>query len=135
MKYKVLRTDTADALIRNIVLYIAEKFGNETALEKLNDLEASILALGDNPYIVLFFPKCHLHLGHVSRGQRADETAERLHALHRDVPATDCRSHRALLRHRRPNPRPRVALRRPSAGFLPIRPRSLHLLIKRIWIR
>ena len=50
MKYKVIRTDTADALIRNIVLYIAEKFGNETALEKLNDLEASILALGDNPY-------------------------------------------------------------------------------------
>ena len=50
MKYKVLRTDTADALIRNIVLYIAEKFGNETALEKLNDLETSILALGDNPY-------------------------------------------------------------------------------------
>ena len=51
MKYKVIRTDTADALIRNIVLYIAEKFGNETALEKLNDLEASILTLGDNPYI------------------------------------------------------------------------------------
>ena len=51
MKYKVIRTDTADALIRNIVLYIAEKFGNETALEKLNDLEAFILALGDNPYI------------------------------------------------------------------------------------
>ena len=51
MKYKVLRTDTADALIRNIVLYIAEKIGNETALEKLNDLEASILALGDNPYL------------------------------------------------------------------------------------
>ena len=51
MKYKVIRTDTADALIRNIVLYIAEKFGNETALEKLNDLEASIPALGDNPYI------------------------------------------------------------------------------------
>ena len=50
MKYKVLRTDTADALIRNIVLYIAEKFGNETALEKLNDLETSILALGGNPY-------------------------------------------------------------------------------------
>ena len=51
MKYKVLRTDTADALIRNIVLYIAEKFGNETALEKLNILEESILALGNNPYI------------------------------------------------------------------------------------
>ena len=51
MKYKVLRTDTADALIRNIVLYIGERFGNETALEKLNDLEESILALGNNPYI------------------------------------------------------------------------------------
>ena len=51
MKYKVLRTDTADALIRNIVLYIAEKFGNEIALEKLNILEESILALGSNPYI------------------------------------------------------------------------------------
>ena len=51
MKYKVLHTDTADALIRNIVLNIAEKFGNETALEKLNDLEASIPALVDNPYI------------------------------------------------------------------------------------
>ena len=51
MKYKVLRTDTADALIRNIVLYIAEKFGKETALEKLSDLETSILALGDNPFI------------------------------------------------------------------------------------
>lgn len=51
MKYKVLRTDTADSLIRNIVLYIAEKFGKETALNKLNDLEASILSLGDNPHI------------------------------------------------------------------------------------
>ena len=51
MKYKVLRTDTADALTRNIVLYIAEKFGNETALEKLNELEASILALCDKPNI------------------------------------------------------------------------------------
>ena len=51
MKYKLLLTDTADALIRNIVLYIAEKFGNETALEKLNVLEKSNLALGDNPYI------------------------------------------------------------------------------------
>ena len=51
MKYKVLRTDTADALIRNIVLYIAEKFGNETALKKLDDLEKSVMALEDNPYI------------------------------------------------------------------------------------
>ena len=51
MKYKVLRTDTADALIRNIVLYIAENFGNEVALNKLNELEKSILQLEDNPYI------------------------------------------------------------------------------------
>ena len=51
MKYKVLRTDTADALIRNIVLYIAENFGNEIALKKLDDLEKSILKLEDNPYI------------------------------------------------------------------------------------
>ena len=51
MRYKVLRTDTADALIRNIVLYIAENFGNETALSKLEDLEKSILKLAENPYI------------------------------------------------------------------------------------
>ena len=51
MKYIVIRTDTADALIRNIVLYIAENFGNEIALNKLDDLEKSILKLEDNPYI------------------------------------------------------------------------------------
>ena len=51
MKYKVYRTDTADALIRNIVLYIAENFGNEIALNKLDDLEKSILKLEENPYI------------------------------------------------------------------------------------
>ena len=50
MRYKVLLTDTADALIRNIVLYIAENFGNETALSKLEDLESSILKLAENPY-------------------------------------------------------------------------------------
>ena len=51
MRYKVLLTDTADALIRNIVLYIAENFGNETALSRLEDLERSILKLAENPYI------------------------------------------------------------------------------------
>ena len=51
MKYKVLRTDTADSLIRNIILYVAERFGNDVALEKLNALETSVLALADNPYI------------------------------------------------------------------------------------
>jgi toxin ParE1/3/4 len=51
MRYKVLRTDTADSLIRKIILYVAERFGNDVALEKLNALETSILALADNPYI------------------------------------------------------------------------------------
>ena len=48
MKYGVIRTDMADALIREIVLYIAENFGNSVALKKL---EEAILSLGDNPYI------------------------------------------------------------------------------------
>ena len=51
MKYKVLRTDTADSLIRKVILYVAERCGNDVALEKLNALETSILALADNPYI------------------------------------------------------------------------------------
>ena len=51
MKYKVIRTDTADALIRKIILYVAENFGNPVALEKLGELEKAILALGENPYI------------------------------------------------------------------------------------
>ena len=51
MKYRVERTDTADSLIRKIVLFIAENFGNDVALEKLDYLEASIMNLGDNPYI------------------------------------------------------------------------------------
>ena len=51
MKYKIVRTDIADALIRKIVLYVADKFDNETALEKLDELESSIMTLADNPYI------------------------------------------------------------------------------------
>ncbi len=51
MKYKVIRTDTADALIRKIILHVAENFGNDVALEKLEYLEKSILDLEDNPYI------------------------------------------------------------------------------------
>lgn len=51
MKYKVLRTDTADAGIRKIILYVAQNFGNDVALEKLNEIEKRILELGDNPYI------------------------------------------------------------------------------------
>lgn len=51
MKYKVIRTDTADSLIRRIVLYVAENFGADVALEKLDYLEESIMNLGDDPYI------------------------------------------------------------------------------------
>ncbi len=50
-KYTVIRTDTADALIHNIILDIAEKFGVEVALEKLEELEKQIMLLADNPYI------------------------------------------------------------------------------------
>ena len=51
MKYHVLRTDTADAGIRKIILYIAQNFGKEVALEKLGYMEKRILELGDDPYI------------------------------------------------------------------------------------
>ena len=51
MKYKVIRTDTADAGIRKIILYVAQNFGNTVALEKLAEIEKRILALGDDPYI------------------------------------------------------------------------------------
>ncbi len=51
MEYRVERTDTADALICKIILFIAENFGKDVALEKLDYLEESIMNLGDNPYI------------------------------------------------------------------------------------
>lgn len=51
MKYKVIRTDTADAGIRKIILYVAQNFGNAVALEKLDYIEKRILELGDDPYI------------------------------------------------------------------------------------
>lgn len=51
MKYKVERTDTADSMIRRIILFVAENFGNDVALEKLDYLESSFMSLGDNPYI------------------------------------------------------------------------------------
>ncbi len=50
-RYSVVRTDTADSLIRKIVLYIAEQFGSDVALEKLEELEQAIFSLGDNPYL------------------------------------------------------------------------------------
>lgn len=51
MKYEVIRTDTADAGIRKIILYIAQNFGNTVALEKLDEIEKRILELGNAPYI------------------------------------------------------------------------------------
>ena len=51
MKYRIVRTDLADSQIRSIILYIAEKFGNTVAVQKLDALEKKILTLGDNPSI------------------------------------------------------------------------------------
>lgn len=49
--YTVLRTDTADAHIHKIILGIAEKFGADVALEKLDILEKQLMLLEDTPYI------------------------------------------------------------------------------------
>ena len=49
--YTVARTDTADALIHKIILDIAEKFGVEVALEKLEKPKEQIMLLADNPHI------------------------------------------------------------------------------------
>ena len=51
MKYNIIRTETADAGIRKIILYVAQNFGNDVALEKLDEIENSILSLSDDPYI------------------------------------------------------------------------------------
>lgn len=51
MKYHIVRTDTADAGIRKIILYIAQSFGNEVALQKLDEMEREILRLADEPYL------------------------------------------------------------------------------------
>lgn len=49
--YIVVRTDTADSHIHKIILDVAEKFGVNTALQKLEELESQILLLSDQPYI------------------------------------------------------------------------------------
>lgn len=51
MKYHIIRTDTADEGIRKIILYVAANFGNKVALEKLDDIEAIINKLANDPYI------------------------------------------------------------------------------------
>ena len=45
MNYKVVQTETADAQIRKIILYVAENFGREVALEKLEELDL-LLSVG-----------------------------------------------------------------------------------------
>lgn len=51
MKYKIERTDTADSLIRKIILYVAEQFDAATALAKLDELEKNIMLLSTEPYL------------------------------------------------------------------------------------
>ena len=51
MKYNIVRTETADAGIRKIILYVAQNFGNDVALEKLDEIESRISSLSDDPYI------------------------------------------------------------------------------------
>lgn len=51
MKYEIVRTETADACMRKIILYVAQNFGNRAALEKLDHIEKRILELADKPYI------------------------------------------------------------------------------------
>lgn len=51
MKYNIIRTDTADAGIRKIILYVAQNFGKTVALEKLDEIEKRIRDLGNDPYI------------------------------------------------------------------------------------
>ena len=51
MKYNIVRTDTADAGIRKMVLYIAQNFGKKTVLKKLEEIESERLKLGSDPYI------------------------------------------------------------------------------------
>ena len=50
MKYNIVRTETADAGIRKIILYVAQNFGNDVALEKLDEIESRISSLSDDPY-------------------------------------------------------------------------------------
>ena len=54
MKYSIIRTDKADEGIRHTILYLANQFGNEFALKKLDYIEETIKLLEDNPYTVSY---------------------------------------------------------------------------------
>ena len=49
-RYRIIRTDTADAGLRKIILYVAANFGNAVALEKLDNIESGINILSDNSH-------------------------------------------------------------------------------------
>ncbi len=49
--YHIIRTDTADAQLRRIILYISANFGKDVALHRLDQIEKEILRLADNLYI------------------------------------------------------------------------------------
>ncbi len=51
MKYSVNRTDTADSLLNRVILNIADRFGNEKALDIFDSIEEKITLLQDSPYI------------------------------------------------------------------------------------
>lgn len=50
-QYKLLRTETADSGLRRIILSIAENFGVDVALEKLDQIERQLSLLAENPMI------------------------------------------------------------------------------------
>ena len=51
MRYSVNRTDTAASLLNRIILNIADRFGNEEALDVLDSIEEKVTLLQDTPYI------------------------------------------------------------------------------------
>lgn len=50
-KYKIIRTKTADDHLHEIIMRVAENWGRETALKKLDEIEHQITLLEDNPYL------------------------------------------------------------------------------------
>jgi toxin ParE1/3/4 len=47
--YNIVRTDLADSQLRETILYIAETYGKDTALKKLDEIEKQIILLGKFP--------------------------------------------------------------------------------------
>ena len=45
VNYELIRTDTADSHIHSIVLDVAERFGVEVAMKKLDELEEILVKL------------------------------------------------------------------------------------------